>query len=64
MNNLFLGYESRYSGAFDLQDTFKTDPRMCALATTNLTTGVNYFRGKFRSEYIVSQESAEGRGVI
>lgn len=54
MNNIFLGYESRYSGAFDLQDTFKTDPRMCALATTNLTNGINYFRGKFKAEYIVS----------
>jgi hypothetical protein len=64
MNNLFLGYESRYSGAFDLQDTFKSDPRMCALTTTNLTNGVNYYRGKETFKYIVSQESSDGNGVI
>jgi len=64
MNNLFLGYESRYSGAFDLQDTFKTAPRMCALATTNLTNGVNYFRGKQELSYIVSAESTDGNRII
>jgi len=64
MNNLFLGYESRYSGAFDLQDTFTTNPRMCALATTNLTTGVNYYRGKQEVSYIVSAESTDGNAII
>jgi hypothetical protein len=29
MNNLYLGYSSRYSGAFDLGDTIKY-PKMCA----------------------------------
>ena len=64
MNNLFLGYESRYSGAFDLQDTFKTNPRMCAAATTNLTNGINYYRGKQTTTYVVSQESTDGNSVI
>jgi len=44
MANQFLAYSSRYSGAFDLQDTFKY-PRMCATESVNLTTGVQYYRG-------------------
>jgi hypothetical protein len=64
MNNQFLGYESRYSGAFDLQDTFKTQPRMCAKATANLTNGVNYYRAKNEVSYLVGVESSDGTGVI
>ena len=54
MPRQFIGYESRYSGSFDLQDTFKTFPRMCAKATVNLTDGINYFRGKNPAVYDVS----------
>jgi hypothetical protein len=53
MTRQFIGYESRYSGSFDLQDTFKTYPRMCAKDTVNLTEGVNYFRGKNAAVYDV-----------
>ena len=47
MNNLFLAYDSRYSGSFDLGDTFKY-PKMCASHSINMTVnddGVQYYRG-------------------
>jgi hypothetical protein len=60
MPRQFIGYESRYSGSFDLQDTFKTHPRMCAKATVNLTEGLNYFRGKNPAIYDVSATDTQG----
>lgn len=60
MPRQFIGYESRYSGSFDLQDTFKTYPRMCAKATVNLTDGVNYFRGKNPAIYDVGATDTQG----
>ena len=60
MPRQFIGYESRYSGSFDLQDTFKTFPRMCAKATVNLTDGVNYFRGKNAAIYDVGATDTQG----
>jgi hypothetical protein len=60
MPRQFIGYESRYSGSFDLQDTFKTYPRMCAKATVNLTDGVNYFRGKEAAVYDVGADDTQG----
>jgi len=39
MDGEFIIYKSDYSGAFDLQDTFKY-PKMCATGSKNITDGV------------------------
>lgn len=54
MNNIFIGYQSRYSGAFELLDTFKY-PKMCAQQSKNLTGGVNYYRGQNPMAYIIGE---------
>ena len=59
MNNVYLGYSSRYSGAFDLLDTFKY-PKMCAFRSDNLTNGVQYYRGQNEQEYVIGKESSSG----
>jgi hypothetical protein len=51
----FFAYSSRYSGAFDLGDTFKY-PKMCASASINMTGGngtggVQYYRGQNEKSY-------------
>ena len=56
MGDQFLAYSSRYSGAFDLQDTFKY-PRMCASESVNLTTGVRYYRGSNEKAYSIAEQS-------
>jgi len=55
-NNQYLGYSSRYSGAFDLLDTFRY-PKMCAQKSANLTSGVHYYRGQKEMAYIIGKES-------
>jgi hypothetical protein len=60
MPRQFIGYESRYSGSFDLQETFRTYPRMCAKATVNLTDGIHYFRGKNPTVYDVGSTDTQG----
>jgi len=59
----FFAYSSRYSGSFDLQDTFKY-PRMCALASVNLTGGnntnqggVQYYRGQNAKYYWIGKQT-------
>jgi hypothetical protein len=59
MNNIYIAYQSRYSGAFPLLDTFKY-PRMCAQQSNNLTNGVMYYRGQNRMSYVVGEESPYG----
>jgi len=41
---------SRYSGAFDLLDTFRY-PKMCASQSVNLTNGVTYYRAQWKYGY-------------
>jgi hypothetical protein len=62
MNNIFIAYQSRYSGAFPLLDTFKY-PKMCAQQSLNLTNGVEYYRGQNRMTYVISEESPYGSVV-
>jgi len=62
MNNLFLGYTSKYSGAFDLVDTFKY-PRMCAQESINMTKGVQYYRGQNEFPYAIGKEGG-ATGVV
>jgi hypothetical protein len=62
MNNVFIPYQSRYSGAFELLDTFKY-PKMCAQQSQNLTSGVNYYRGQNTMRYVVGEESPYGSVV-
>jgi hypothetical protein len=49
MDGEFIIYKSDYSGAFNLQDTFKY-PKMCASGSKNITdeegNGVLYYRGQ------------------
>jgi hypothetical protein len=54
MNNLYMGYTSRYSGAFDLLDTFKY-PKMCAFKSDNMTDGVQYYRGQNELAYVIGE---------
>jgi hypothetical protein len=56
MNNLFLGYDSRYAGSFDLSDTIKY-PKMCADKSVNMTDGVTYYRGQEEFPYIIGEHS-------
>jgi len=60
MNNLYLCYSSRYSGAFDLLDTFRY-PKMCAYRSLNMTNGVKYYRGQNENEYVIAEESRGGQ---
>jgi hypothetical protein len=62
MNNIFIAYQSRYSGAFDLLDTFKY-PKMCAQQSANLTTGVSYYRGQNSMPYVIGEQSSYGSVV-
>ena len=56
INNLFLGYSSRYSGSFDLGDTLKY-PKMCATSSVNFTEGVQYYRGQREYEYNIGEKT-------
>jgi len=62
MNNLFLGYESRYSGAFPLVDTLKY-PKMCADQSVNMTDGVKYYRGQKPLAYVIG-EASSSQGIV
>jgi hypothetical protein len=59
MNNLFLGYTSRYSGSFDLGDTLSY-PKMCLDKSINMTDGVTYYRGQKEYAYVIGQASGAG----
>ena len=63
MNNIFIGYQSKYSGAFDLLDSFKY-PKMCASKSLNLTNGVNYYRGQNPMKYDINIETSYGDSVV
>jgi hypothetical protein len=62
MNNLFLGYTSRYSGSFDLGDTIQY-PKMCADKSVNMTDGVKYYRGQNELAYVIGEDSKSG-GIV
>jgi hypothetical protein len=62
MNNIFVPYQSRYSGAFELLDTFKY-PKMCAQQSLNLTNGVDYYRGQNSMSYVIGEQSSYGSVV-
>jgi len=59
MNNLFLGYTSKYSGAFDLAESFKY-PRMCAQESMNLTDGMKYYLAQKETPYNIGKQSDAG----
>lgn len=63
MNNLFLGYSSRYVGAFDLLDTFKY-PKMCAQESVNMTKGVQYYRGQKDTPYSLNYSNGASDAVM
>lgn len=62
MNDLLLGYVSRYSGGFDLGDTIKY-PKMCADKSENMTDGVTYYRGQWELPYVIGEQSKSGSVV-
>jgi len=62
MTNLYLGYSSRYSGAFDLLDTFRY-PKMCAQTSMNMTNGVHYYRGQKEMKYVIGEDSSAGAAL-
>jgi hypothetical protein len=45
VNNLFLAYQSQFSGHFKLHNSFRL-PKMCMDVSMNLTDGVIYYRGQ------------------
>jgi len=60
--NQYLGYPSKYSGSFDLADTFRY-PKMCATKSINMTDGAKYYRGSFATEYVVGRQSNAASAV-
>ena len=62
MNDLLLGWVSRYSGSFDLGDTIKF-PKMCADQSQNMTDGVTYYRGQWEYPYVIGEMSKSGSVV-
>mmetsp|Transcript_12357 Transcript_12357/g.19192 ORF Transcript_12357/g.19192 Transcript_12357/m.19192 type:complete len:306 (+) Transcript_12357:1499-2416(+) len=62
MNNLYKVYSSRFSGSFDLKDTFRY-PKMCAKFSLNMTEGVKYYIGQKEMQYVIGQESQAGAAL-
>lgn len=60
--NQFIGYPSKYSGSFDLADTFRY-PKMCATKSINMTDGAKYYRGSYATQYVVGRQSNAASAV-
>ena len=54
-----MRYPSKYSGSFDLADTYRY-PTMCATQSINMTDGAKYYRGSYATEYVVGRQSNNG----
>jgi len=63
MNDIFITYESRYSGAFPLLDSFKY-PKMCASESRNLTDGISYYRASSPKTYDINKKTDYGYVVV
>ena len=62
MSKVYIGYSSRYSGSFDLLDTFRY-PKMCAATSMNMTNGVHYYRGQNELVYVIGEDSSAGSAL-
>lgn len=59
---VFLVYQSPYSGGFELKDSF-TIPRPCAKASINITEAYEYYYGQRVMEVDIAAESGAGAAI-
>ena len=57
---MLLGYNSRYSGSFDLLDTVNY-PKMCADRSIKMeNNNIEYYRGQNELTYVIEENSNPG----